>query len=189
MAEHVGPEPFTFLTNFLKDSDSLSKKLVGVEYVIPKGTTKFPELLFKHGLSPLKEERILIQLDTFDQGIDYEASTFILNKFGLLDRILVTPKDVILAQKLWTITNRNRLKGRDFYDIMFLLQTTDPNEEFLKTKFKVGSLEEALHVVMDSIATANFEALADDVRPFLINPSDAEKLVNFKDFLKQEFEL
>ncbi len=186
------------LNDFKKLTDYVSSELEKRGFVvetrfIKKGAfhfyIKFPELLFKHGLSPLKEEKILIQLDTFDQGVDYEANTFILNKFGLLDRILVTPKDVILAQKLWTITERNRLKGRDFYDIMFLLQTTEPNEKFLMNKFAAGSLKEALDVVMDSISNADFEVLAEDVRPFLINPSDAEKLVNFKEFLKQEFGL
>lgn len=137
---------------------------------------KFPKILFDKGLTNIPTEKILIQIDTFNQGFDYESEEFILDKFDLFTRIKVTPKEIILAQKLWTITQRKRLKGRDFYDALILLQTTQPNEQFLLQKFKVKALSEALDIIQKVIQESDPKSLIDDVRPFLINQTEAEKI-------------
>lgn len=147
---------------------------------------KFPKLLFAQGLTPIEEEKILIRVDTFDQGVFYKPKIYLLDKFNLFKQILVTPKDVILSQKLWTITQRNRLKGRDFYDIMFLLQSTKPNSEFLKAKFGTNDLSKVLKSLEETLVDADFNALAKDVQPFLINEDAGTILSNFNVFLKQQ---
>lgn len=147
---------------------------------------RFPKLLFEQGLSPVEEEKILIRVDTFDQGVSYEPEIYLLDKFDLFKQILITPKDVILAQKLWTITQRNRLKGRDFYDIMFLLQNTKPDAKFLESKFGTDDLNAVYNSLGDTLASADFDVLAKDVQPFLINEDAREILGNFEVFLKQQ---
>jgi predicted nucleotidyltransferase component of viral defense system len=147
---------------------------------------RFPKLLFEQGLSPLEEEKILIRIDTFDQGVFYKPEIFLLNKFELFKQILVTPKDVILSQKLWTITQRPRLKGRDFYDIMFLLQTTQPNKAFLEAKFGTGEMGSVLESIEKSLVGADFEELAKDLQPFIIDSDATNILSNFELFLKQQ---
>lgn len=146
---------------------------------------KFPHLLFEEGLSPLKNEKILIQLDTFNQGVDYETASFILDKFDIFDRILITPKEIILSQKLWTITQRKRAKGRDFYDIMFLLQNTKPDINFLKEKFGTNEWSLIKRDILDHVTEFNWDDLVKDVSPFLHTESDAEKIKLFPEFLEQ----
>ncbi len=70
---------------------------------------KFPGILHEQGLSGHTQEKILIQVDTFDQGVIYEPDTYILNRFEFFEQISVTPAAVILSQKLWTITQLSRL--------------------------------------------------------------------------------
>lgn len=147
---------------------------------------KFPDLLFQQGLTPQKFEKILIQVDTFDQGYNYESKIFILDKFEFFKQIKVTPKSVILAQKLWTITKRPRYKGRDFYDIMFLLQSTQPDLNFLQDKFGQKSLSTITDEVLKKITDANWKKIIRDVQPFLFNPEEANKLELFPKFLKQK---
>jgi predicted nucleotidyltransferase component of viral defense system len=147
---------------------------------------KFPELLFQEGLSPIKEEKILIQIDTFDQGVIYTPEIFIMNKFEFFQQILHTPKSIILSQKLWTITRRERLKGRDFYDIMFLLQNTKPDPYFLKEKFATDSLKEVKEKILEHLKDADFNSLIKDLRPFLQKTEDVNKIKLFKEFLNQE---
>lgn len=147
---------------------------------------KFPKLLFEQGLSPIEEEKVLIRIDTFDQGVFYEPEVFLLNKFDLIKQIFVTPKDIILSQKLWTITQRNRLKGRDFYDIMFLLQNTKPNKKFLKEKFGTEIYSEVAEIINDSLKDTDFIKLAKDVQPFLIDQNAEELFDNFRLFLNQQ---
>lgn len=147
---------------------------------------KFPDLLHDQGISLQKSEKILIQVDSFDQEVEYQSEIFILNKFEFFNSIRVAPKDVMLAQKLWTITNRQRAKGRDFFDIMFLLQTTRPNLAFLQAKFGPQPLPDIIKQVEHKITEFDFKQLAQDVRPFLTNSGDADRLLLFKDFLHQQ---
>ena len=147
---------------------------------------KFPGLLRQYDTSAQKGEKILIQVDTFDQGVEYETDTYILDKFEFFTRIKVTPKNIILAQKLWTITQRSRLKGRDFFDSMFLLQTTQPDITFLQSKFGNDDLAKIGDRILKSLREADYKKLADDVRPFLADPTQADKISLFPDLLRQK---
>lgn len=69
------------------------------------------------------------------RGFWYADSNFSLNKFDVFKQIRVTPKSIILSQKLCTITQQSRAKGRDYYDILFLLQNRKPDMGFLTPKF------------------------------------------------------
>ncbi|MBU0978375.1 MAG: nucleotidyl transferase AbiEii/AbiGii toxin family protein [Patescibacteria group bacterium] len=150
---------------------------------------KFPDLLYQQGLTPQKYEKILIQVDTFDQGEAYESKLFILDKFEFFKQIKVTPKPVILSQKLWTITQRPRFKGRDFFDIMFLLQSTQPDETFLKTKFNQKEITNIVNEILSHLKSVNWKNIVEDIKPFLHNPDDADKIHLFPDFLKQKLSI
>ena len=82
---------------------------------------RFPHILFEQGISPLEQEKILIQVDTWAQGYDYQPEVRILNKFDVFTEIRATPLPILLSQKIYAAVNRKRPKGRDFYDITFLL--------------------------------------------------------------------
>jgi predicted nucleotidyltransferase component of viral defense system len=101
---------------------------------------KFPELLYSEGLSVYKEEKILIQLDTEAQHFAFEPEKIILNKFDVFTQINTTPLDLLLAQKFYSIINRKRNKGRDFFDVVFLLSLIkSPNYDYLNQKIKVNT--------------------------------------------------
>ncbi len=51
----------------------------------------------------------------------YHCGHFILDKFDVFTQINTTPKELLLAQKFYAVINRKRNKGRDFFDIVFLL--------------------------------------------------------------------
>jgi len=146
---------------------------------------KFPDLLYKSGISSQKSEKILIQIDTFDQGVHYQPELFILDKFEFFTQIQVTPKEILLSQKLWTITQRNRLKGRDFFDSMFLLQTTIPDLTFLQAKFGKQEMSVIVREILTLLKDTDYSKLADDVRPFLVRPAEADKILLFPNFLQQ----
>jgi len=147
---------------------------------------KFSKLLYQQGITPQKFEKILIQVDTFDQGVEYAPELFILDKFEFFRQVRVTPKSVILSQKLWTITQRPSLKGRDFFDIMFLLQSTQPDVAFLQAKFGPKSTPVIVEEILDDLSNVEWDEVSGDVRPFLFNPADADRLRLFSDFLIQK---
>jgi predicted nucleotidyltransferase component of viral defense system len=146
---------------------------------------RFPKLLYEQGLSPHQQEKILILLDTVAQGYTYTPEVKILNKFDVFTEIRVTPLNVLLSQKIYTAVNRKRPKGRDFYDITFLLSKTRPDFRFINQKMGIASPEGLREKLLLKIEEFNFNALADDVAPFLIAKEKVKRVVKFREFWKQ----
>ncbi|MEI6887406.1 MAG: nucleotidyl transferase AbiEii/AbiGii toxin family protein [bacterium] len=186
--KNLTEEEFTTLSEYIKKE--LERYGFEVEITITKTMVlhckiKFPKILQMNNLSPLESEKILIQVDTFDQKVSYETETYILNKFDITKPIIVTPKNVILSQKLWTITNREKAKGRDFYDISFLLQTTKPDPKFLFDKFNTDNFAGVKKQILEYISNLDFEMLSKEVKPFLLNDDDVNKVRSFKQIFEQ----
>jgi len=145
---------------------------------------RIPKLLFDSGLSGYEEEKILIQLDTAPHGFSYNPEKVILNKFEVFTKINVTPLDIILAQKIFAIFNRKAMKGRDFFDTVFLLAKTRPNYDYLQLKLQIRNGKELREKLLSIDDKINLEELAGDVEPFLFNSSDAKKVTLFIEYIK-----
>ena len=146
---------------------------------------RFPGLLFTSGLSPHHDEKILIQIDSLAQGFDYQPERKILNKFDVFTEIFVSSSSLLLSQKISAALTRKRAKGRDFYDIVFLLSFTKPNYKFLELKLGIGDAEKLRDKLVEISNKLNFAELARDIEPFLFNQSDSKKVELFLDFIKQ----
>ena len=146
---------------------------------------RFPKLLYQEGLSGHREEKILITLDTEPQYFDFEPDRYILNKFDVFTEILTTPKDILLAQKFYAILNRSRPKGRDFFDVTFLLGQTKPNYDYLKLKLNITSSEALRSAILERCSKINMDEMARDVAPFLFESKDEKRVKLFTNYLKQ----
>lgn len=147
---------------------------------------RIPGLLFKENLSGYPEEKILIQLDTEPQHFDFEPEAYILNRFDVFTEIPVTPLNILLAQKFYAIINRKRSKGRDFYDVVFLLSlNVKPDYAYLKMKLDVSDSTTLKTRVMDTCAKLNMKQMARDVAPFLFSAGDGKKVELFCQYLEQ----
>lgn len=146
---------------------------------------RLPKVLFDNQLSDLREEKILIQFDTEPHHFQYTPAQAIINKFDVFARINVTPIDILLAQKIYAALNRKRAKGRDFYDIVFLLPQTTPNYDYLKQKLAISGPSQLKDKLLAHCQQLDFEDLANDVAPFLFNPTDKQKVALFPDYLAQ----
>lgn len=147
---------------------------------------RFPKLLFNEGLTGHQSEKILIQLDAEPQHYDYSPDKHILNKFDVFTEIPVTPLNLLLAQKFYAIINRKRSKGRDFFDVVFLLSKgVRPDYDYLDLKLKINTPKKLKDRVSDTCSKLNMKAMADDVAPFLFNNTDTKKIIMFEQYLKQ----
>lgn len=146
---------------------------------------RFPKLLFDNDLSGYEEEKILVQLDTAPHNFSYIPDKSILNKFDVFTEINATPIDLILSQKIYAIFNRKVQKGRDFYDVIFLLSKTKPNYEYLKIKLEIGSGEELKKKILDFCKKLDFRELARDVEPFLFNPKESNRVILFEKYISE----
>lgn len=146
---------------------------------------KLPNVLFDNAMSGLAQEKILIQVDTEPHNFAYSPDKVFLNKFDVFTQVSVTPPDILLAQKILALLTRKRAMGRDFYDVIFLLQKAKPNYDYLKQKAGVSNSKALKEKVLAHLEGLNLKDLAKDVEPFLFQPSDSRKILMFSDFIKQ----
>lgn len=147
---------------------------------------RFPNLLFEQGLSGYRQEKILISLDTEPQGFVFQPEVFFLQKFGIVSSIFVAPPDLLLAQKFNAICNRKKAKGRNFFDVVFLLgMGYRPNYAYLETRLNTPSPATLRERILEVCDRLDFKALALDVQPFLFDPRESRKVENFVAFFKQ----
>jgi len=147
---------------------------------------RFPGLLYEENLPGYRQEKILIQLDIEPQYFQYEPERVILNRFEVFTTILTTPLPLLMAQKLFAIINRDRNKGRDFYDTVFLMgKDVKPDYNYLKAKISVSDPETLKKRLLDKCQTLDMNEMARDVEPFLFDPKNNKKVVMFEDLVRQ----
>lgn len=145
---------------------------------------RMPRVLFDNEISNLPEEKILIQINTVPHAFDYKPDTKILNKFDVFTQIYTAPLPLLLSQKIYAALNRPRAKGRDFFDIAFLLPQTQPDYAYLEQKLGIKNKQELKESLLTKAADLDFNALAKDVEPFLIHVENSKKVKLFVPYIQ-----
>ena len=179
---------FTLLSEKIKKGLELEGYSTETKNVF-KGTyrcyIKIPKILFDNKISMLPKEKIIIQVDTEPQNFNYKPERKIINKFDVFTEISTTPLDILLSQKIYASLNRKRAKGRYFWDIIFLLQKTKPNYDYLYKKLDIKTSADLKDRFIKDLTSVDFNELAKDVEPFLFNPAEAKKIKLFLKYIKQ----
>ncbi|MDA2936256.1 nucleotidyl transferase AbiEii/AbiGii toxin family protein [Patescibacteria group bacterium AH-259-L05] len=149
---------------------------------------KFLQLLYDNKLSNHKDEKLVIQIDTTPHGFQYTPDNFKLQRFDVFRNIRVTPVDIVLSQKVGAVFGRRREKGRDFYDVVYLMGITDFNFDYLKFKLGIANKMDLKKRLAKATRKGDFEKLARDVLPFLIDPDGTQRVTHFKEYIKQELQ-
>lgn len=180
-------DEFTHLSNEVKRMLELEGYEVEIKIVSKKAFRcyiKILGLLFDEELSNFFNEKITIQLDSEAQGYSYRPNRTLINKFDVFRRILVTPTNILLSQKLWAILNRNIIKGRDIYDVTFLLSLSEPDFDYLSFKAKINNKSQLKEALIKRLKNENLEKIVKDVEPFLINSKEINRILNFNEFIQ-----
>jgi hypothetical protein len=100
---------------------------------------------------------------------------------GFFFPVSVPPDDVLCAMKISALLSRR--KGRDFYDVMFLLGQAKPDYNYLSAKCSVGSREELIHALMHIAATVDLPFKSRDFAHLLFDRAKARKILMFGEFV------
>lgn len=146
---------------------------------------RFNNLLFANKLSPHANEKILVKVDTTAQSFVFVPEKKFFDRYGIVEEILVNPKDILMAQKTVALLERKTAKGRDFFDYTFLHSFTMPNLDYLRHKIDIATLPELKAKLLERCAEVNFEEMAKDVAPFLFDAHDAIRITKFKQYIEQ----
>jgi predicted nucleotidyltransferase component of viral defense system len=149
---------------------------------------RFPGLLFQHGLSGHAEQSVLIQFDTEPQHYAYTPELRRLDKFDVSFSLPCCSPALLLAQKCHAILGRPRNKGRDFFDVVFLLgRSVEPDPGYMQERIGATSREALAERLLAHCATLNMDQQADDVRPFLFDAHLADRVTHFPEIIRQHW--
>jgi len=142
----------------------------------------FPELLFDLGLSGHKDERFLIKIESQDQQIPYTPVMSNIKGCGFFFQFPVPPDEVLCAMKLSAMFSRH--KGRDFYDVLFLLSQTMPDYQFLGLKNGIHNLDELKSATSELLKTVDINKKKKDFEHLLFHKANAEKILSVGAFIE-----
>lgn len=146
---------------------------------------RFPEILYKSGISPDAGQKILIRIDTEHKERFYEPQRHLLNKFTIYRQILTAPLSILLSQKMMTVMQRKREKGRDLFDVSILLGVARPDFDYIARYLGLGE-KEIIKQFTGRVEELNLEYLAGDVEPFLFSPEQKERVLTFREYWQQQ---
>lgn len=141
----------------------------------------FPELLFELGLSGYREERFLIKVESQDQGIIYKPIIANIKGCGYYFPFSVPSEGVMCSMKIAAMLSRS--KGRDFYDLIFLLSQTKPDYDFLSRRCGVTNLEAFKNATKELLNTIDLTKKQKDFEHLLFNKTTSEKILRFGEFV------
>ncbi|OGI18780.1 MAG: hypothetical protein A3B68_05995 [Candidatus Melainabacteria bacterium RIFCSPHIGHO2_02_FULL_34_12] len=180
---------------FVEASQRVKKKLeleglkIEIETKVNKKTfhyrIKIPNILYSNELTSHINEKMLIKVDTEPQGFKYTPEKKLLSKFDVLTHINVASIDILLSMKINAVFTRKRTQGRDFYDIVFLINKTKPNYNFLKLKLGIDNSSLLRERLLLKCKELNFEQLAKDLESLVFNPNDFKKVILFPELIKE----
>ena len=145
---------------------------------------KFPEILYKSGISSHASEKILIRIDTEPKERFYKPQIYLLNKFTLYRQILTATPPILLSQKMMTVLQRIREKGRDLFDVSILMGVAEPDFDYMARYLGLGK-EEILDQFTRRVEELDLKFLARDVEPFLFSPEQKERVLTFREYWPQ----
>ena len=142
----------------------------------------FPELLFDMDLSGHREERFLLKIETQDQQISYEPVIANIQGCGYFFPFPVPSDGVLCGMKIAAMIAR--AKGRDFYDLMFLLSQAQPDYKFLEKCCGIRNLQELQEQTAQLLNVTNLNIKKRDFEHLLFNKSNSEKILKFNEFMQ-----
>ena len=141
---------------------------------------RYPDRLFNLGFSPLRKEEFRIRVGRVAEEDQYPPEFMILDMFDVFTQIRAIPVNLLLSQKIYTAVNRERPRGRDFYDISFLLGSARPDMGFLREKLGVETVEDLRWTIVERMDRLDTVDMAEEVAPYLPESSQLKRMEAFR---------
>lgn len=140
----------------------------------------FPELLFELGLSGHREERFLVKVEAQDQLVHYIPEIAYIKGGGYFFPMPVPPAGVLSAMKVTAMLDRR--KGRDFYDVMFLLSQALPDFGFLMQRRRIPDMPTLKEAAEDVFNSVDLKVKRRDFEHLLFLPENSARILHCREF-------
>jgi predicted nucleotidyltransferase component of viral defense system len=132
-------------------------------------------------LSGHREERFLLKVEAQNQQIPYAPVVVNIQGCGYFFPFPVPPDGVLCSMKIAAMLAR--AKGRDFYDLMFLLSQTPPDYGFLEKRCGIRNLRELQEKTTALLSVTDLNMKKRDFEHLLFNKASSEKILRFGAFI------
>lgn len=160
-------------------SKSLKKEGFGCEILqkergtLLAGQLKLTDILQSYKITKHKDEKLMVKVEIDRPVWQMKTESKVLDRFGYLFSILLMDRSMLFAGKISALVNRKR--GRDIYDVIFMLQKKFPVD---------GKSKQAVCEHIESIAPKELVRLSKQVEPFLLDEEEKDFVVNAKTYIK-----
>lgn len=149
---------------------------------------KFIKVLFELRISFDVNEKLMIKFDFSKPKEHLEREILVLSRFGLIQTIVTYKKEIILAQKIRALLTRKEIKGRDIYDIVWLLsKAVYPflGLDYFK-KLKIKDEKDLYNILLHFIRKnkEKFSQYKKQLQPFLLQEEEIRHLDFFEEIIK-----
>src|SRR3989338_3646083 len=134
----------------------------------------FPEVENIYGIKSKysKSQGLIIKVETFKPNYKLKSEAQVVSGFGEFFTCLSLNSGIIFANKIDTFIKKDR--GRHLYDLMFMLSNKFPVDmKILKYLGIKAPVKEAILNKMHSISKKELRKMANNLRPFLFDESEA----------------
>jgi predicted nucleotidyltransferase component of viral defense system len=146
----------------------------------------FPGLMFELGLTPHRGKKLLIKIECEPHQYAYEPVKPIIQKFNVFTQIFAPSPDILLSMKTGAVLERG--KGRDYYDFIFLSGITEPEFDYLESKFGIINQTQLYERILETIKTTDFALKSRDFEKLVFDPAETKKVLLFKEFIRQKLD-
>jgi predicted nucleotidyltransferase component of viral defense system len=143
----------------------------------------FPTFLYDIGLSGHRDERFLIKIEAQDQGVTFTPEIKNIRGCGYYFPFPVPSDSVLCAMKATALLERG--KGRDFYDLMFLLGQTKPDYDFLAKRTGIKNASELKVEVKKRLKSIDLKTKTKDFEHLLFNKENNKRILRFEEFFEE----
>ena len=145
----------------------------------------FPQLLYDNQLSAFRDEKFLITIESQDQQVGYKPDIRLMQGCGFIFNFQTPSPGVMCAMKIKALLTRQ--KGRDFYDVMFLLSRSDPDYHFLAQTLGIRDDIELKRRLTGMAGEVDLKHKARDFEHLLISRQQSGKILLFPEFIATRF--
>ncbi|MEW6086941.1 MAG: nucleotidyl transferase AbiEii/AbiGii toxin family protein [bacterium] len=147
------------------------------------GQLKLTNILQAYNITSLKEEKLMVKIETNRPVWEMKTESDVIDKFGFLFTILLMEKGSLFSEKLCALFSRNR--GRDIYDTIFMLQKRFPiDSSILQIKGWKDDPKQMILKHVEKIDNKELIRLARQVEPFLLNEEEKDFVINAGTYIK-----
>ncbi|MBM3254174.1 MAG: nucleotidyl transferase AbiEii/AbiGii toxin family protein [Candidatus Omnitrophica bacterium] len=136
----------------------------------------FKDLMRLYEITDQRGLDLMIKVEVYKPRWKLETESNVLSLYGYNFSCILLSKGNLISEKLYALFNRKR--GRDIYDILFMLKRRFPFDEGVLRAIKVeSSPKKRILEHLMKLSKKELKFLANQVKPFLFKEDDVEMVL------------